>query len=223
MEHRNAWFQVAEGTSPLCVYTGMHGETRQVATPKTLRVETFDAASSNKLSLKLTICPAAKPEGVAVHHLRNLGDDWKRSLRELNLRLVQITPVVDRGLVPAIPLDVDTFLEHCYSSLRAYEPAVILRAWEATHMFFIDEYITKRSKPDWNTVWMMPVFQVELVRNSRAVGAAFSAHDPAQYCINWNFLQGHKCKGEPSPDCRKIHKCVRCGGPHPVIKCGSRD
>jgi hypothetical protein len=43
-------------------------------------------------------------------------------------------PVADRGLVPAIPLDVDTFLEHCYSSLRAYEPAVILRAWEATHV-----------------------------------------------------------------------------------------
>jgi hypothetical protein len=70
MEHRNVWFQVAEGTSPLCVYTGMHGETRQAATLKTLRVETFDAASSNKLSLKLTIWPAAKPEGFAVHHLR---------------------------------------------------------------------------------------------------------------------------------------------------------
>jgi hypothetical protein len=224
MEHRNAWFQVAESTSPLCVYTGMHGETRQAGTPKALRVETFDASSSNKLSLKLTVWPAAKPETVAVHQLRNLGDDWKRSLVELNMRLTQITPAADRGLVPTIPVNVDGFLDHCYSSLRAYDPVSVLRAWEATHLFVIDEYITKRSKPNWDSVWMMPVFQVELVRGARAAGAASAGgSDVAQYCINWNFQQGQKCKLEPSADCRKTHKCVRCGGPHPITKCGSRD
>jgi hypothetical protein len=151
MEHRNAWFQVAEGTS--C--TGMQGETRQAASPKTLHVQTFDA-TSNKLSLKLTVWPA-KADSVAVHQFRNLGDDWKRSLSELNMRLVQITPAADSGLVPSIPLNVDGFLEHCYTSLRAYDPLVILRAWEAAHQFMVDEYITKRSKPSWDTVWMMPV------------------------------------------------------------------
>ncbi len=221
MEHRNAWFQVAEGTSPLCVYTGMQGETRQAATPKTLHVQTFEASSSNKLSLKLTVWPAAKPESVAVHQFRNLGDDWKRTLAELNVRLIQITPAPDRGLVPSIPLNVDNFLEHCYTSLRAYDPSVILRAWEAAHQFMIDEYITKRSKPSWDTVWMMPVFQVELLTSARATGASLS--DASQFCANWNFQLGTKCKLEPSADCRKIHKCVRCGGPHPVIKCGSRD
>jgi hypothetical protein len=221
MEHRNAWFQVAEGMSPLCVYTGMHGETRQAATPKTLHVQTFDASSSNKLSLKLTVWPAAKPESVAVHQFRNLGDDWKRTLAELNVRLIQITPAADRGLVPSIPLNVDGFLEHCYTSLRAYDPAVILRAWEAAHLFMIDEYITKRSKPSWDTVWMMPVFQVELLSAGRAAGASLS--DASQFCANWNFQLGQKCKLEPGADCRKIHKCVRCGGPHPVTKCGSRD
>lgn len=221
MEHRNAWFQVAEGTSPLCVYTGMYGETRQSATPKTLHVQTFEASSSNKLSLKLTVWPAAKPESVAVHQFRNLGEDWKRALAELNVRLIQITPLADRGLVPSIPLNVDVFLEHCYTSLRTYDPVVILRAWEAAHLFVVDEYITKRSKPSWDIVWMMPVFQVELSRGGHAVGAAVS--DAAQYCANWNFQLGTKCKLEPSSDCRKIHKCVRCGGPHPVTKCGSRD
>ena len=221
MEHRNAWFQVAEGTSPLSVYTGMHGETRQAATPKTLHVQTFEASSSNKLSLKLTVWPAAKPESVAVHQFRNLGDDWKRSLADLNVRLVQITPPADRGLVPSIPLNVDSFLEHCYLSLRTYDPTVILRAWEAAHLFMVDEHITKRSKPNWDTVWMMPVFQVELSSGARATGASIS--DASQYCANWNFQHGQKCKLEPSADCRKIHKCVRCGGPHPVTKCGSRD
>jgi hypothetical protein len=221
MEHRNAWFQVAEGTSPLCVYTGMQGETRQAASPKTLHVQTFDATSSNKLSLKLTVWPAAKPDSVAVHQFRNLGDDWKRSLSELNMRLVQITPAADRGLVPSIPMNVDGFLEHCYTSLRAYDPLVILRAWEAAHQFMVDEYITKRSKPSWDTVWMMPVFQVELSGSARATGASMS--DASQFCANWNFQLGTKCKLEPHSDCRKVHKCVRCGGPHPVIKCGSRD
>lgn len=224
MEHRNAWFQVAEGTSPLCVYTGMQGETRQAATPKTLHVQTFEASSSNKLSLKLMVWPAAKPESVAVHQFRNLGEDWKRTLAELNVRLVQITPAADRGLVPAIPLNVDGFLEHCYTSLRAYDPAVILRAWEAAHQFMIDEYITKRSKPSWDTVWMMPIFQVELSSSTRAACATgASLSDASQFCANWNFQLGTKCKLEPSADCRKVHKCVRCGGPHPVTKCGSRD
>jgi hypothetical protein len=221
MEHRNAWFQVAEGTSPLCVNTGMYGETRQSATPKTLHVQTFEASSSNKLSLKLTVWPAAKPESVAVHQFRNLGEDWKRALAELNVRLIQITPPADRGLVPSIPLNVDVFLEHCYTSLCTYDPVVILRAWEAVHLFVVDEYITKRSKPSWSTAWLLPVFQVELSRGGHAVGAAVS--DAAQYCANWNFQLGTKCKLEPSSDCLKIHKCVRCGGPHPVTKCGSRD
>jgi hypothetical protein len=148
MEHRNAWFQVSEGTSPLSVYTGMFGETRQSATPKTLHVQTFEASSSNKLSLKLTVWPAAKPESVAVHQFRNLGEDWKRALVELNARLIQITPPADRGLVPSIPLDVDGFLDHCYTSLRTYDPVTVLRAWEAAHLFVVDEYITKRSKPE---------------------------------------------------------------------------
>jgi hypothetical protein len=118
---------------------------------------------------------------------------------------------------------VERFLEHCYSSLRAYEPAAILHAWEATHLFVVDEYITKRSKPGWDTVWMMPVFQVELLRGGRAVGAARPPMDVSEFCINWNFGQGQRCKGEPSADCKKIHKCVRCGGPHPIMKCGRPD
>jgi hypothetical protein len=135
---------------------------------------------------------------VAVHQFRNLGEDWKRALAELNVRLIQITPPADRGLVPSIPLNVDVFLEHCYTSLLTYDPVMILRAWEAAHLFVVDEYITKRSKPSWDIVWMMPVFQVELLRGGHAVGAAVS--DAAQYCANWNFQLGMKCKLEPSAD-----------------------
>jgi hypothetical protein len=226
MEHRNAWFQVAEGTSPLCVYTGMQGETRQAATPKGLRVETFDANTGGKVTLKITAWPAAKPDDVPIHRLRDLGADWKLALIEANVRLVQITPTADRGIAPAIPVNVEGFLDHCFSSLKVYDHVAILRAWEAAHQFVVDEYITKRSKPSWDSVWMMPVFQAELNRGGRATGAMGAqtlASDASQYCSNWNFQNGQKCGVQPHRECRKIHKCVRCGGAHPVVKCTQRE
>jgi hypothetical protein len=67
-EHRAAWFQVLEGTSPLCVYTGLHGETRKAATAKVLHVQTQDGV--NKLTMKLSIWPPTRAEEVAVYAMR---------------------------------------------------------------------------------------------------------------------------------------------------------
>jgi hypothetical protein len=36
----------------------------------------------------------------------------------------------------------------------------------------IDEFITKRSQPSWDFICMMPVFQVELKRTTRAAQGA---------------------------------------------------
>lgn len=222
-EHRNEWLQAAEGTSPLCCYTGMQGVTRQAATPKTFRVETFDTTSASKITIKLTVWPPADPGSIPPHLVRDLANEWKRALTELNVRLLHITPPSDRGLVPSVPINVDRFLDHIYVSLRAYDFVAVIRAWEATHLYVIDEYLTKRSQPIWDSVWMMPVFQVQLQSGARAVGAGSTKTENGEYCINWNFQHGQKCKLEPSPDCRKLHQCIRCNGPHPFAKCTSRE
>ncbi len=218
-EHRAAWLQAMEGTSPLCTYTGMHGDTRQSATPKTFTVQTYDNVGS-KLTQKITAWPAAKPDQVAVYRLRELGADWKRGLVQANLRLLQITPVVDRALTPAIPLDVDGFLDHCYACLQSYDHAAVLRAWEATHHFVVDEYVTKRSRPAWDTIWMMPVFQVQLKEpTGTPPRVADGAFDATKCCISWNVKQGRRCVKNPEPTCTKLHLCMRCGGEHRICEC----
>jgi len=213
-EHRTAWLQVMEGTSPLCVYTGMRGETRKAATAKQLNVQTQDGAG--KLTMKLSIWPPARPEDVAVYTIRELGDDWKRGLAQGNLRLVQITPTADRAAVPEIPLNVDRFLEHCYSCLRAYEHVSVLRAWEAAHHFMVDEYIAKRSQPTWDSIWMMPVFQVELRKMARSAEGTF---DVKRCCVNWNMRSGQRCVKDPDAACTKLHICMKCGGDHRILEC----
>ena len=102
----------------------------------------------------------------------------------------------------------------------AYPSAAVLRAWEATHHFMIDEYVTKRSRPLWDSVWMMPVFQVHL----KAAGAsppktADGAFDVTKCCLSWNMKQGRKCVKNPEPDCPKSHVCMRCGGGHRAVEC----
>jgi hypothetical protein len=219
MEHRTAWLQALEGTSPLCVYTGMHGDTRQSATPKTFTVQTYDSAGS-KLTQKITAWPPANPEAVAVFRLQDLGIDWKRGLVQGNLRLLQITPVADRSLTPSIPVDVDAFLGNCFACLHSYAPAAVLRAWEATHHFMIDEYVSKRSRPQWDNVWMMPVFQVHLKGSASPMPKmADGAFDVTKCCISWNLRQGRKCVKNPEADCTKSHICMRCGGGHRAIEC----
>jgi hypothetical protein len=214
-EHRAAWLQVLEGTSPLCVYTGLHGETRKAATAKVLHVQTQD--ESNKLSMKITAWPPARPEDVAVYAFRELGEDWKRGLVQGNLRIVQITPVADRTIAPQIPVDVDRFLEQLYSCLRSYDHVSVLRGWEAAHHFMVDEVVAKRSQPSWGSMWMMPVFQVELRRTARAAeGAPF---DVRRCCLNWNLRKGQKCTKDPDPSCSLLHICMRCGGEHRICEC----
>jgi hypothetical protein len=214
-EHRMAWLQVMEGTSPLSVYTGMRGETRKAATAKPLHVQTQEG--SNKLSMKISVWPAARPEDVAVFTLRELGDDWKRGLVQGNLRMVQITPVSDRAVVPQVPIDVERFLEHCYTCLRTYDHASVLRAWEASHHFMIDEYVAKRSQPSWESVWMMPVFQVELKKLTKTT--AEGMFDVKRCCTNWNLRKGQKCTKDPDPSCTLLHICMRCGGEHRICEC----
>lgn len=223
LEHRYAWLQVTEGTSPLCVYTGLQGETRQTATPKTLRVETFDGQGT-KLSLKVTAWPPAKPEIVPLFKFRELGDAWKRELVQTNLRIAQITPVADRGNAPSLPTDVDRFLEHCVSCLGSYGPVSVLRAWEAAHLFMVDEYINRRSAPSWDAIWMMPVFQAQLVKSAQGAGTASSTPvDVAECCSNWNLRQGRKCTKDPDPACTRQHVCMTCGGPHRILDHGQRE
>jgi hypothetical protein len=218
MEHRTAWLQVMEGTSPLCTYTGMQGETRQVVTPKTFTVQTYDG--SGKLTLKITAWPPAKPEAVAIFRLRELGNDWKRGLVQANTRLIQITPVTDRGLTPVIPVNVDAFLDHCYSCLQGYDAPSVLRAWEAAHHFMVDEYIAKRSQPSWDAIWMMPVFQIQLKGVAGATPrAAEGTFDANKYCVSWNLKQGRRCVKSPEATCTKVHLCLRCGGDHRMSDC----
>ncbi len=121
----------------------VHGNARRDAAGS--NAETFDAITGGKVTLKITAWPAAKPDDVSIHRLRNLGADWKLALIESNVRLVQITPTADRGIAPAIRVNVEGFLDHCFSSLKVYEHVAILRAWEAAHQFVVDEYITKRA------------------------------------------------------------------------------
>jgi hypothetical protein len=214
-EHRAAWLQVLEGTSPLCVYTGLHGETRKAATAKVLHVQTQDG--TNKLTMKITAWPPARAEDVAVFAFRELGDDWKRGLVQGNQRIVQITPVADRTIVPQIPVDVDRFLEQLYSCLRAYDHVSVLRGWEAAHHFMVDEVVAKRSQPSWDSMWMMPVFQVELRKTTRA--AEGTTFDVKKCCVNWNLRKGQKCTKDPDPSCSLLHICMRCGGEHRICEC----
>jgi hypothetical protein len=214
-EHRSAWLQVVEGTSPLCVYTGLHGETRKVATAKVLHVQTQDGP--NKLSMKISAWPPARAEDVAVFAFRDIGEDWKRSLVQCNLRLKQITPAADQAAVPEIPTDVDRFLDQLYSCLRVYDHVSVLRAWEAAHHFMVDEVIAKRSQPAWSAMWMMPVFQVELKKTSR--GAEGATFDVRKCCVNWNLRKGQKCAKDPDPGCSLLHQCMKCGGEHRICEC----
>lgn len=214
-EHRTAWYQVMEGTSPLCVYTGMRGETRQAAQAKTLNVQTQDG--SNKLTMKHCVWPAARPEDVAIYTIRELSDDWKRGLAQGNQRMINITPPADRSLVPKIPVDVERFLEQINAALRVYDHASVLRAWEAAHHFVVDEFVSKRGQPTWDTVWMMPVFQAELKRTQRQVEGTF---DVKKCCLNWNMRTGQKCnRDDPDPACTKLHLCMRCGANHRILDC----
>jgi hypothetical protein len=214
-EHRSAWLQVAEGTSPLCVYTGLHGETRKTATAKVLHVQTQDGP--NKLSMKISAWPPARAEDVAVFAFRDIGEDWKRGLAQCNLRLKQITPAADQAGVPEIPLDVDRFLDQLYSCLRVYDHVSVLRAWEAAHHFMVDEIISKRSQPSWSAMWMMPVFQVELKKTTR--GAEGATFDVRKCCVNWNLRKGQKCAKDPDPTCTLLHLCMKCGGEHRICEC----
>lgn len=214
-EHRSAWYQVMEGTSPLCVYTGMRGETRQSAQTKTINVQTQDG--SNKLTMKHTIWPAARAEDVAIFTIRELSDDWKRGLAQGNQRMINITPPADRSLVPKIPVDVERFLEQINAALRVYDHASVLRAWEAAHHFVVDEFVSKRGQPTWDTVWMMPVFQAELKRTQRQAEGTF---DVKKCCLNWNMRTGQKCnRDDPDPACTKLHLCMRCGANHRILDC----
>lgn len=213
-EHRNAWCQVMEGTSPLCVYTGMRGETRQAAQTKTLNVQTQDGSS--KLTMKHTVWPAARAEDVALFRIRELSDSWKRELAQGNQRMINITPPPDRALVPRLPVDVDRFLEQILAALDIYEHGSVLRAWEAAHHYVVDEYISKRGQPSWDLVWISPVFQGQLVRAKKEADGAVN---PRNYCVNWNMRSGQKCSKDPDAACSKLHVCLRCGGSHRFVEC----
>lgn len=225
MEHRAAWSQVTQGTSPLCVFTGMDSEMRELASPKTLNVQTYDS-NGNKLSAKVTAWPAASPDLVPGFRFAELGGEWKRALIQANLLMNQITPIHDRSSVPMIPEDVDKFISHCISCMKHHSPASVLRAWNAAHGFVLDEYIRKRSAPTWDHIWMMPVFQVELDRGTvGAMGAQSRALSPTKakmdYCTNWNTRSGRRC--QTGPECSKQHVCMRCDGTHRFVECTSRE
>lgn len=222
-EHRYAWLQALEGTSPLCVFTGMHSETRQGSTPRTLRIETSDA-TGRKFSSKYTVWPPSSAEAVPVYQFKELATEWKAALAQANIRLLGITPPKDHSVVPRLPEDVDSFLEHCFACLKAYPFAAVLRAWEATHLFMVDEYVARRSAPRWDSVWMMPVFQAELNKTGVPVAQGSGASlDVSKYCFNWNSAQGAKCAKEPDEKCKRLHKCMICGGEHRLVDCPRRD
>ena len=102
--------------------------------------------------------------------------------------------------------------------MPACSPAVI-RAWEASHHFVV-EYIAKRSRPSWDSLWMMPVFQIQLkgAPNTppKPAGGTF---DATKCCVSWNLKQGRRCVKNPEPTCIKLHLCMRCGGEHRICEC----
>ncbi len=108
--HAFEWLQATEGTSPLCVYTGLQGETRQGAAIRSVNIQTFDTHTSKKITMKLPVWPASSAEAVALVKFNELGHAWQDALVQLNSRLVQITPTLDRGIVPVIPTNVEGFL-----------------------------------------------------------------------------------------------------------------
>jgi hypothetical protein len=221
--HAFEWLQATEGTSPLCVYTGLQGETRQSAAIRTINIQTYDAHANKKISLKLSAWPAAQPESVALVKFVELGKAWKEGLVQLNSRLIFITPTLDRGIAPVIPTNVDGFLGSCYTCLTSgtYEPSSVVRAWEAAHFFVVDEYVARRTTPLWEDVWLMPVFQGRLEKAQRVEGVGGLVGGEA-YCMSWNSGYG-KCGKAPADTCSKLHLCVRCGGSHRVSACSRRE
>jgi len=224
--HAFEWLQATEGTSPLCVYTGLQGETRQGAAIRSVNIQTFDVHTSKKITMKLSVWPASSADVVALVKFNELGRAWQDALVQLNSRLVQITPTLDRGIVPVIPTNVDGFLARCYTCLTSgtYEPASVIRAWEASHFFVVDECMSKRSAPTWEDLWMGPVFQGQLIRAQRVEGVsgATGLSSGEAYCMSWNGGHG-KCGRTPAETCTKIHLCVRCGGNHRVNACTRRE
>ncbi len=212
--HAFEWLQATEGTSPLCVYMGLQGETRQGAAIRLVNIQTFDMHASKKITMKLSVWPASSAEAVALVKFNELGRAWQDALVQLNSRLVQITPILDRGIVPAISTNVESFLARCYTCLTSgtYEPASVIKAWEASHFFIVDEYVARRSALLWDDLWMGPVFQGQLVRAQRVEGvsgvAGLSSGDA--YCMSWNGGHG-KCGRTPAETCTKIHLCVAVG------------
>ncbi len=83
--------------------------------------------------MKLPVWPASSAEAVALVKFNELGHAWQDALVQLNSRLVQITPTLDRGIVPVIPTNVEGFLARCYTCLTSgtYEAVSVIKAWEA--------------------------------------------------------------------------------------------
>lgn len=224
MDHTYAWQQCFEGTSPLSVFVAMQSESRHGVTPKQLRVETVDAAGAKKRH-NVIAWPAAKPEAVPAHKVREIGDAWRQKLVTSNRWAILVTPEVDQPGVPQVPVDVELFLAHCYSCLDTFPHTTVLRAWEATHHHVVDVVLTRRAIPAWATAWLLPAFQTALAPTgpgpSRPVIGGVP--DAAKCCRNWNFKSGHKCATEPAADCQLQHVCLRCGGPHPILACTRRE
>jgi hypothetical protein len=225
-DHRNENFQCFEGTSPLCRFTSMQGETRQGANPRSFKVEVYDVATFQKRSLKLTVWPPAPAGSVPLHRIRALGDWWKRGLGEALDNIRVVTPLADAGTIPALPTSVDGFLERVYECLDHYPGEKVVSAWEAAHHYVVNQYVTKAGAPPWDHVWQLPVFQTALgppqggALGARPGGAKVAV---SKYCVNWNTRTNTKCNPEPSDGCTKIHQCMVCDGAHRLADCPRRE
>ena len=229
MEHRDAWFQCFEGTSPCSMYTSMQAETRQLATPRSSKVEVYDTVTQHRLNLRLTVWPPTDPSKIPAHRVRALGEWWRKGLQEANVHLRAITPQSDQGVMPIVPVDADGLLERIYDCLDHYPLERVLRAWEASHHYVVNQYVTKVGAPSWAYVWQLPVFQTALgAPLERAAGASTSgpgggALSLSKYCINWNTRTNSKCNPTPSDSCTKRHRCMGCDGDHPFASCSRRE
>ncbi len=201
---------------------GLQGKTWQGAAIWSVNIQTFDMHASKKITMKLSVWPASSADAVALVKFNDLGWAWQDALVQLNLWLVQITPILDRGIEPAIPTNVESFLVRCYTCLMSgtYKPASVIKAWEASHFFVMDKYVVRRSAPLWDNLWMGLVFQGQLVRAQHVEGVSgvtgLSSGDT--YCMSWNGGHG-KCSWMPAETCTKIHLCVHCSGNHHVSVC----
>jgi hypothetical protein len=223
------WSQCFAGTSPTSQYTALRAEMRSKVAPRKETLEVYETPTSQqKRKHVFVVWPPAPPEDILSHHLAGLGQAWKRAILAANQRVQKITPSADLGLAPAVPTDVDVFLQRLFKTLDRRGVANVVRAWEALHNAVVDQYVTSDpGRGSWTDALLTPVFLDALGQSSStSVGPSMGksgTRDASDFCNNWNLRVGRNCADKPSDACKKRHRCLVCDGEHRLVDCPRRE